>query len=186
MTGHWIDLGCHPSKPCAIVSTIQALVRRSDTQLHVTFRLHGDISQLLVPPPTTPRIAAELWRSTCFEVFIAVEGQVAYHEFNFSPSGEWAVRAFRGYRSGRLLRDETMRPPIAVRATASQLELDAVVKLDSLSPAHPNAALRIGLSAVIDTTDGISYWALRHPAGKPDFHDAEGFALRLEPPCSRR
>ena len=38
------------------------------------------------------------------------------------------------------------------------------------------------LSAVIEASDGLSYWALRHPADKPDFHDADGFALLLEPP----
>jgi hypothetical protein len=26
---------------------------------------------------------------------------------------------------------------------------------------------------------GISYWALAHPPGRPDFHHADGFALEL-------
>jgi hypothetical protein len=43
-------------------------------------------------------------------------------------------------------------------------------------------SLRVGLSAVIEASDGFSYWALRHRADKPDFHDADGFALLLEPP----
>jgi hypothetical protein len=35
---------------------------------------------------------------------------------------------------------------------------------------------------VIETLDGsLSYWALRHPPGKPDFHHSESFALELEP-----
>lgn len=38
----------------------------------------------------------------------------------------------------------------------------------------------LGLSAVIEEADGTkSYWALAHPAGKPDFHAAESFALTL-------
>ena len=72
-----------------------------------------------------PRIATQLWRHTCFEAFIAVEGQPAYHEFNFAPSGEWTVYAFSGYRDGGPLADEMMRPHIAVRSTDSRLELDA-------------------------------------------------------------
>jgi hypothetical protein len=75
-----------------------------------------------------------------------------------------------------------MRPHIAVRTTDSRLELDALVRLDGLSANHPHASLRIGLSAVIEASDGLSYWALRHPADKPDFHDAAGFSLLLEPP----
>jgi len=42
---------------------------------------------------------------------------------------------------------------------------------------------RIGLSAVIEETDGTkSYWALRHPPGKPDFHHPDCFALTLGAP----
>ena len=132
--------------------------------------------------PDVPSIATQLWRHTCLEAFIAVEGQPAYHEFNFAPSGEWTVYAFSGYRNGGPLANEMMRPHIAVRSTGSRLELDTVVRLDRLSAVHQRAPLRIGLSAVIEASDGLSYWALRHPAGKPDFHDPDGFALLLEPP----
>jgi hypothetical protein len=182
---HWIDLRCHASTPTEMVHAIQVLVRRSaSAELQMTFRLDGDISQIRIPPPGIPRIGKELWRHTCFEAFIAVEGQRQYHEFNFAPSGEWCVYALSGYRNGGPLADETMRPHIAVRRTDSRLELDAVVQLDSLSAIHPRAVLRIGFSAVIETSDGLTYWALRHPGDKPDFHDADGFVLLLEPPSS--
>jgi hypothetical protein len=180
--GHWIDLRCHPSTRSEAVRAIAVLVRRSaSAEVQMTFRLDGDIPRIRVPPAGAPRIATQLWQHTCFEAFIAVEGQAAYHEFNFAPSGEWAVYAFSGYRNGGPLADETMRPHIAVRSTGSRLELDAVVRLDTLSAIHPRASLRLGLSAVVEANDGLSYWALRHRADKPDFHDAEGFALLLEP-----
>jgi hypothetical protein len=79
-----------------------------------------------------------------------------------------------------------MRPHITVRSTDSRLELDALVRLEELSTVHPRASLRIGLSAVVEASDGFSYWALRHQADKPDFHDAHGFALLLEPPDPQR
>ena len=182
----WIDLKCHPSTPTESVRAIQVLVRRSArAELQLTFRLDGDISRINIPPPVAPRIGTELWRHTCFEAFINVQGQTAYHEFNFAPSGEWCVYALSGYRKGAPLADETMRPQIALRSTGSRLELDALVRLDTLSSFHPHASLRIGLAAVIEASDGLSYWALRHRANKPDFHDADGFALLLEPPAPR-
>ena len=181
----WIDLRCHPSKRPETVRAIAVLVRRSPSaELQMTFRLDGDIPRILVPSPGAPRIATQLWQHTCFEAFIAVQGQPAYHEFNFAPSGEWAVYAFCGYRNGGPLVNEMMHPHIEVRSTGGRLELDAVVRLDGLSAVHPRAPLRVGLSAVIEASDGRSYWALRHPADKPDFHDADGFALLLEPPGS--
>jgi hypothetical protein len=180
---HWIDLRCHPSTRPETVRAIAVLVRRSSSaELELTFRLDGDIPRIWFPSPGVPRIATQLWRHTCFEAFIALEGQPAYHEFNFAPSGEWAVYAFCDYRDGGPLAYEMMRPHIAVRSAGSRLELDALVRLDGLSAIHPHASLRIGLSAVIEASDGLSYWALRHPADKPDFHDADGFALLLEPP----
>ena len=33
-----------------------------------------------------------------------------------------------------------------------------------------------------DVDGGISYWALAHPPGKPDFHHPDSFALTLPPP----
>jgi hypothetical protein len=180
---YWIDLKCHPWTHTESVRAIQVLVRRSaSAELQVTFRLDGDISRIKIPAPVAPRIGTELWRHTCFEAFINVEGQTAYHEFNFAPSGEWCVYALSGYRNGAPVADETMRPHIALRSTGSRLELDALVRLDTLSSNHPRADLRIGLSAVIEASDGFSYWALRHLGDKPDFHDADGFALLLELP----
>ncbi len=180
---HWMDLRCHALTHPETVRAIGVLVRRSaGAELQMTFRLDGDIPRIRVCPPDASRIGTQLWRHTCFEAFIAVEGQPAYHEFNFAPSGEWAVYSFSGYRNGGPVANEMMRPQIAVRSTDSRLELETIVRLDCLSAIHPRASLRIGLSAVIEASDGLSYWALRHPADKPDFHDADGFALLLKPP----
>jgi len=180
---HRIDLRCYPTTRPETVRAIEVAVRRSASgELQMTYRLEGDIARIRVPSAGAPRIGTELWRHTCFEAFIAVEGQPAYHEFNFAPSGEWTVYGFRGYRDGGPIANEMMRPIIAARSTDGRLELETVVRLEALSAIHPRAALRIGLAAVIEASDGISYWALRHPAGRPDFHDADGFALQLEPP----
>jgi hypothetical protein len=184
---NWIELRSHPSTPTAAVRTIEVLVRRlADAQLKFTFRLEGDISHIRIPSPAVPRFAVELWQHTCFEVFIAVDGQPSYHEFNFASSGEWAVFIFSGYRNGSPLANEVLRPGIRVRSSVGRIELDAVVRLDCLSAIHPQASLNIGLSAVIEAYDGRSFWALRHRLDKPDFQDADGFALRLEPPGHAR
>jgi hypothetical protein len=183
--GEWINLKCHPSARPEIVRSIQVLVRRrASAELQVTFRLEGDISRIRIPMPSVPRFNTELWRHTCFEAFIRSEGEHQYHEFNFAPSGEWGVFAFSDYRSGAPLPNEALHPRIAVRSMPTRLELDAVAKLDAVSLSYSRATLRIGLSAVIDTADGFTYWALAHPAEKPDFHNADGFALLLDAPTS--
>ena len=59
-----------------------------------------------------------------------------------------------------------------------------------MAPAHdhelPAAGdWRLGLTAVVEETGGrISYWALAHPAGRPDFHRADCFVLELPAPVT--
>ncbi len=183
MSKNGIALTPHPSTRSDAVRSIQVLARRLlGTELKLTYRVDGDIGRIIVPSPCAPRIGVELWRHTCFEALVALEGQPSYYEFNFAPSGEWTVYAMRGYRDGAPMGDESMRPEIALRSVDARLDLDALVRLDRLSAKHATEPLRIGLFAVIEANDGFSYWALRHRGERPDFHDAAGFTLVIEPP----
>jgi hypothetical protein len=57
------------------------------------------------------------------------------------------------------------------------LELSARVDLARLGVSGP---LALGLSVVVEEVDGgMSYWALAHPPGRPDFHHRAGFALEV-------
>jgi hypothetical protein len=135
---------------------------------------------LTIPAKSLPRRTDRLWEHTCFEAFIRVDGDPSYYEVNFSPSGEWAAYSFRAYRDGGPLPDQSWSPEIVVRCEADRIELDAVVRLDRLSSIRSGTTLRLGLSAVIETNDGtLSYWALKHPGAKPDFHHPDSFALEL-------
>jgi hypothetical protein len=151
--------------------------------LAITYSLKGDIARLRIPPPRNPCRADGLWRHTCFEVFVSEKGKQPYWEFNFSPSGEWAAYAFKGYRGGEPIEDDSLNPEIVVRNAANSFELEALVRLDRLQALRPQMPLRLGLSAVIEENDGmLSYWALKHPPGKPDFHHPHSFALELALP----
>jgi hypothetical protein len=163
------------------VHEIRAHVTRKAGTLALTYRLAGDPAAIRIPRPRAPRSAHRLWQHTCCECFVAVPGSPAYHEFNFSPSGEWQAHAFASYREGAPLEDDTLDPDIAFRDERTHLVIEARVPLEPLSAAHRTARLLIGLSVVVEDTHGaLSYWALRHPAGKPDFHHPESFALDLD------
>lgn len=171
-------LACHPQTHSQAIRDIDVVVGESpDGRLMLRYGLEGDISSLRIPDPRSSRRASGLWQHTCFEIFVMAEGGHGYHEFNFSPSGEWAVHAFRDYRDGGELEIE-LTPGIRVRKTMNRLELDAEIRRHYLPPGR---LLRMGLSAVVEDADGVlSYWALRHPPGKPDFHHADAFALQME------
>jgi hypothetical protein len=181
---HTAALACHPETSSQAVHGIEARVRRTESeQIALTYVLKGEITRLEISPPRPPRRADRLWEHTCFEVFVCVKGKPEYCEFNFAPSGEWAAYTFRRYRDGGSLDDEELAPTITVRNAEDRLELDAIIRLDRLPTVKALASLRLGLSAVIkEEGAALSYWALKHPPGKPDFHHPDSFALELEPP----
>ena len=149
--------------------------------LSLVFVLEADLSRLRIPEPGVSRRADGLWRHTCFEAFVKAGKGPEYREFNFSPSSEWAAYAFHGYREETELGIE-LDPGIEVHRSGDRLELDAEIRRDFLPPGR---SLRLGLSAVLEDAAGVlSYWALQHAPGKPDFHHTDAFALQLvQPEC---
>jgi hypothetical protein len=162
---------------------VSARVRRNAPDgLGVSYVLEGDLGRLRVPAPRPPRPAERLWQHTCCEIFVARKGGAGYHEYNLSPSGEWAAYAFVRYRVRREGGHAALAPPrIRFRSSGDVIELDAAIELDGLVPAT-GGGLTLAVAAVIEDKEGsLSYWALRHPPGKPDFHHPDAFALELLP-----
>lgn len=180
-----LTLLCHPATPAPVVRAVEARATwRADGQLSFAYRLWGDMARLLVAPEGSPERTDRLWEHTCFEAFIALPGQSAYREFNFSPSGQWAAYAFAAYRQ----RDERCAladaPQITTRVFAGRLEVLATLAPGALP--RGEKTLQIALSAVVeaaDTVDGShSYWALHHPGARPDFHHRDAFTLEIAAP----
>lgn len=175
-----VELVCHRQRRCPFVRSIVVALGHDAAGLHLAYCLSGDLAQLRVPAASAPAAAGRLWAHTCFEAFIAASADDAYHEWNFSPSGQWDHYAFSGYRKAALPNEAAgvpATPAIHVDRTTDSIRLDARIAL----PSWRCATLAIGLSAVVEDIDGgLSYWALHHPAARPDFHHRDGFALSLD------
>jgi hypothetical protein len=161
------------------VRSLEAHVRRHDGAIALRYVLEADPEKVRVPEVTTPTRTDGLWCHTCFEIFIRKPQDESYCELNFSPSGQWAVYRFSGYRAG-MTSIEFPAPAIETQRKVRGLEVRVDFDLAPLDRAFNSAPLQIALSAVIEDDRGaLTYWALKHPAGKPDFHDSDGFALTL-------
>jgi hypothetical protein len=176
-------LTCHPETRSPAVEEIEARVNWTrDNALAFTYVLKGDLMRLRIPLPRPSRRTDRLWQHTCFEAFVALKSNPKYYEFNFAPSGQWAAYSFQRYRVGTPLEDDIPTPKITSRKLANGLDLEAIVHLGSLPVIQPEACLQLALCAVIEDENGtLSYWALKHPPGKPDFHHPDGFTLDFEP-----
>jgi hypothetical protein len=177
-----VVLALHPTAPCDAVRQIEAQVRRGPgATLEMQYVLHGDIERLLVPAQSRPHRADKLWQHTCFEMFVMADDIPGYYEFNFSPSTEWAIYSFSDYRDNMTVLQPVHAPQISVGHETARLSLQAAVDLQA--PPLVDCGLRLALSAVVEDADGqLSYWALAHHGGKPDFHHPDGFILRIDPP----
>ena len=114
----------------------------------------------------------ELWKSTCYEMFLNPVGHKQYYEFNFSPDGAWNCYHFAGYRFPQ--------PPMPSTDFELQRYIIGTNQLEmSLTNKSPFRQFNVGLTSVIKNKNNqLTYFSLKHESGKPDFHVADTFILQ--------
>jgi len=174
---HVFKLQVHASAPAAEVRSLNARLEfPKDGALQLRYVLDAHVPRLSVPAPAAASRTDELWKHTCFEAFIRPHGAKFYYEINLSPSSQWALYRFDAYREGMKPVKAEKGLSISVQRSDFKLELRAVVNLDDLPELRDSTHLDVALAAVIESADGkLSYWALRHPGEKPDFHSDGSF-----------
>jgi hypothetical protein len=172
-------LRCHPASPCRGIDRIDVTLRwLQPVLLELAYVMHGDAAAVVLPAAGRRQFADRLWEHTCVEAFLR-EGD-GYAELNFSPSGDWAVYRFDGYRTGMRRVELTVPSLIDVNRREQRIVITAAVSLAAFAWVRQAQHLTMALSAVIEETGGArSYWALAHPSENPDFHHAGAFALTL-------
>jgi len=196
-----VPLVPHPDSVCDPVRSLYVEVQRLRHGRHVLrYVIEGDIQHIRFGFHVHNKRLDELWKHTCFEAFLQVEGQTQYLEFNLSTAG-WNCYHFDDYRVGmqeaRIFepRIETSRheKPLAPGTRAHLTDLDTLdaykapflmlqahLELKQRAELWMGEPWRLGLSAVIEENSGRkSYWALKHADGPPDFHRADCFTLEL-------
>jgi hypothetical protein len=179
-----VSLLVHPDTPSEVVRRVAACVEPvGPDSLRFQYVLEADPRHVRIPQPVQDAGRADkLWAHTCFEAFVGLARSPQYLELNFSPSGQWAAYRFDSYRQGMVPALDAA-PRLAVRHDKERLELQAEVRLSG--EASGDRRLRLALSTVVEDREGrLSYWALRHAPGRPDFHHPESFSLALELPPS--
>lgn len=172
-----VCLGPFPTQGVPALDICAGAQIATTSGLQLDFEVTGDLGAVRIPGWIARERADDLWRTTCFEAFIWA-GDGSYFEINVSPSGQWAVYSFDGYRSGMTRANGAELLDSRFESLPDRLLLSATLDLDRLP--LPPRPWRLGLSAVIESTAGaISYWALAHPSDKPDFHHPYSFVLEL-------
>lgn len=155
---------------------IEVMLSIDENRLRIAFDLMAQLADLAIPEfePSNVKRRDNLWEHTCFEVFLRPEISPSYWEFNLSPSGEWNVWSFSGYRKGMQPETCFSELPSEVQ-TLSESEFRVEISID-LKPLPAFSYFNLGLSAVLEQKDGEkSYWAVSHSGNVPDFHAEKGW-----------
>ena len=169
----------HPARGPQLVSGIEARVKNSDPNwLTIRWRIES-ASELKIPSIKSKERADDLWKTTCFELFMRPVGGEEYLEWNFSPSRKWNAYAFDSYRTGMRERVVARAPDSVWHGGKGFALFDVAIPRAEL----PIVECQLGIAAVIEEDGGaISYWALDHSdAERPDFHHSACFAATLHP-----
>ncbi len=177
-----LSLLLHHDSVCpAVLGLTVDIVRQPSNRVTLRYCISGALDDVRLPQPASPERRDKLWEHSCFEIFIRPPGADFYYEYNFAPSAAWAAYRFVSYRKGMALAADIATPEILSSRREGVYELEAAVQLGQFTDLADEPVWRIGLSAVIEETNGRkSYWALAHPDGKADFHHDACFALELK------
>ena len=102
----------------AVLATAE-FVWTEDAPLELSFSLGPKLTEscidgLLFDSNKTQHTAQRqdnLWRHTCFEVFLGRPGAKGYWELNIAPNGDWNLYQFSDYRSGGIAEPLAEPPP---------------------------------------------------------------------------
>jgi hypothetical protein len=177
MVSHLLVPWPDPMLPQGCAITVQ--IKPESGSLFLHYELTGDLDALRLPERAAqPKPQDDLWRHTCFEAFLGDPAGPRYVEFNFSPSGCWAGYAFSRLRTRATPGPAAMTHGPICKHNNHTLTLEVRLRIGSL-PWPMTDGAPLGLAAVLAARDGhLTYWALRHPRAKPDFHDRRGWIAR--------
>ena len=168
---------------------ITGTVERNNHKLVFVYHVEGN--GIHWPPAVAvPQRTDGLWETTCLEAFLSVSGSNKYWELNLSPSLNWNVYHFDGYRDGMKKETKIETMDIQIKTITSRTTtLTAELDIGALG-LQPSDLLDLSIAAVMEEEQPgrkehkaapgeISFWALVHTGKEADFHLRDSFVLHL-------
>ena len=177
-TSYVMDFSLLPFGDTAPPIKVTGSIERTRTLLTIKYHVHDPDNLVKWPSDSlNPSRKDDLWKTTCLEFFFSESKSTKYWEVNLSPSRDWNVYHFDGYREG--MKSEAKILSIEIRAMDKTL-----VAILPLAPfdIEPTATLELGVTAVVENKlDGDqSFWALIHTTNQADFHRRDSFVLKIK------
>ncbi|MGB3636343.1 MAG: DOMON-like domain-containing protein [Rivularia sp. (in: cyanobacteria)] len=169
-----------PFQPTTIDPKITSEITRDNHIINFRYEIKSDLNKLEVPDIADSEARKdELWKTTCFELFIGIENSSRYWEFNLSPSGDWNVYRFDNYRQG--MQEEILVESLNISIYRGCRDLlVGVDKFDLRNLTSSLCNFNVSIATVVKEKNGnISYWALKHCGEEADFHLRDSFVFDM-------
>jgi len=163
-----------------LVSHREASNLRVTTTVHLNqksivlgFVIKGELEGYSFPPEAKQRRANELWKATCFELFLANSKHEAYYELNFSSSFSWNLYHLSAYRAELEEVALLSSPKIEVLSKEDEVQVFFELELEVGFLAQFD---RYNVAVVLlNKENKRRFWALKEMREAPDFHCRENF-----------
>ena len=150
---------------------VEVIFHLQENKLFISFTVKGKVDEYYFPATSKPQRANELWKATCFELFLADSKAETYYELNFSSSLAWNFYALKHYRAEvsevKLLNDPIIQVFEENESFKIELELEGFdfSKFDICN-----------LTCILLTKENErTFWSSKKMDEKPDFHDRKYF-----------
>lgn len=155
------------------VVTVEAHLVLTLSKMELSFEILGAIDAYIFDSIQSSKCTDELWRRSCFELFIALPDSREYWELNIASSGAWNLYHLEDYRSGVTEVFLKSEPEICIDPTPNRYRLSAVLDITELL-LTPSVAVNVA-AILLTQNQERTFWAVNHPLPQPDFHAREGF-----------
>lgn len=154
---------------------LRSAVEISRSSLRVSFNWNPLSSSIYFTTLNNNQVSnrkRELWKKTCFEVFVKDYHSQKYYEFNFNEKGEWNVYVFDSYRNPQELKEFEKAELKKINFKLGHIEAEFEIDISNWEK------VQLGTTCVIEHLDERkSYYALIHLAENPDFHHPKSFLI---------
>jgi hypothetical protein len=144
----------------------------TSNKLSITFNIIGKLDKYIFPKKLKLKRADELWKATCFELFLANDDEV-YYELNFSPSLEWNFYVLDTYRTEPKELEFKEEPHIGF--SHKNNEFNIVFELEANAINFKNFKYYNLATILLSKERRRTFWSVKHLNTQPDFHAKNSF-----------
>ncbi len=150
---------------------IESIFIIKEKRVKISFFIKGLLAEYVFPLKSEKKRANELWKATCFELFLANSTKEAYYELNFSSSLAWNFYYLSGYRAEVKELQNISNPKIEVYKSDNKFKIVLEMEVENLKEFDSYNVACI----VLNKKNERIFWSVHHHLNRPDFHNKNNF-----------